>query len=493
MATAPPGGPLRVVGWNPQSMGRERSDDVRIVLAGTQRRSEAPVPERHPHHRGFHFGWCRSEHVNRSCGVSILLSARRFGARSVRRILDVPKALRGRVAGILVSQAWLRLAVIGMYFPPRQAGEAGVRQRRTIDLMTKWLALTLAAVLHRYLPLVSFDLNDSFAPFLPWVGEFAEGVSHYAAEAMLPVLQAHQLALANTHRPVGATWFGLRGEERQLDFVAVPVTLLGAPESVVGMHHSARRLQLHHSGRKWDHVPVQVKLGLFAECWNHPQSVGARIAMSLALQRGHGRAVYLEERLSGTLQVDEAPEELHDRIMQAMRSSAEEAFAKSPVYTEDHKEMTEDVRRLLRRRRELRDGLFEANTFDMLYEVQWELVRLSRHLKARRTAYAAELGVIREDAFMQASKRRDFATIHRIARLIAGRGRGPRGRCYRVVVPHAEVQEWVSRMKEDGPRGGCRAVEADGDVPGVECPTDRASGGGRHCRCEAGRAYDGVA
>eukprot|EP00959_Pyramimonas_sp_CCMP1952_P337578 7069221-Pyramimonas_sp.AAC.1 len=60
--------------------------------------------------------------------------------------------------------------------------------------------------------------------------------------------------------------------------------------------------------------------------------------------------------------------------------------------------------------------------------------------------------------------------MHRIARLIAGGGRRPRGRVYRAATSTANVHHWIDKMAKPGPEGGCRSTElASEDLP----PPDR--------------------
>ena len=98
------------------------------------------------------------------------------------------------------------------------------------------------------------------------------------------------MALVNTHYDVGPTWHGPRGEEKVLDYVALPTSVIGEIEACVALRRSARRLQQHHTEKLWDHVPVQVVVGrITSEKEDCPGVRLNREALSEALQKGTNR------------------------------------------------------------------------------------------------------------------------------------------------------------------------------------------------------------
>eukprot|EP00959_Pyramimonas_sp_CCMP1952_P246281 5147555-Pyramimonas_sp.AAC.1 len=69
-----------------------------------------------------------------------------------------------------------------------------------------------------------------------------------------------------------------------------------------------------------------------------------------------------------------------------------------------------------------------------------------------------ELLANRVEALLEAWRERKFYDAHRLARLVAGTCRGPRGRHYsKVPTSRASAMDWISKCQKGGPEGGAEA------------------------------------
>ena len=105
-----------------------------LVLTGTQQR--APDRQRPhdtyetAHHHVISWGHRPTKYSNRSAGVAILLSHRRFKKHQVTQVMDPPPELAGRVAAIRLKQGSLDFTVIVAYSPPRPCSASAQRHWR---------------------------------------------------------------------------------------------------------------------------------------------------------------------------------------------------------------------------------------------------------------------------------------------------------------------------------------------------------------------------
>ena len=104
---------MRICYYNPQEAASiERLEDISaelhswdvILLSGTCRWAGAEAVQRHylPNHYVLQFGARKGKWINKSCGLTILIS-QRIDERSIREIYTPPTSLQGRVAGIRLS------------------------------------------------------------------------------------------------------------------------------------------------------------------------------------------------------------------------------------------------------------------------------------------------------------------------------------------------------------------------------------------------------
>eukprot|EP00959_Pyramimonas_sp_CCMP1952_P360470 7548860-Pyramimonas_sp.AAC.1 len=316
-----------------------------------------------PNHFAIHWGWAKGAGISNACGVSVMLNKSMFNKNHIRHIFQVPKYLWGRVGAVNIERGSDRFGLILAYFPPKPSATAKRAQHmKTVERILAFIHNVISQMGHRYLPFIFTDLNDTLQCEEPHIGAFVSDRRRLRLQAnLLPAyLQAWDMQAVNTHANLGDTWFGARGESSQIDYLFAPLHLPGVQSSCL-LHYSARRLQLHNSVGKWDHIPIQFKFEM-PEAPLPKHDISRQIskeAMSAALQRGWLQRDYIEkvEAKLGSLEqdIDKAYEDtnlerIYDCMIGALNSSAAEIFTTSPYYTEDHKERLRQQADLLQQR-----------------------------------------------------------------------------------------------------------------------------------------------
>lgn len=128
-----------------------------IILVGTQRRMRELEVEkdRTDYHWVVHWGWRRTQHSNRSCGVSVMVH-RRFAPRALHQVWTPPPALRGRCGAIRLRQGSVDVLLGAFYMPPR--GLPGAIE--TGRMVMEWAGKVAGSVGTRTMPIYGLDLND---------------------------------------------------------------------------------------------------------------------------------------------------------------------------------------------------------------------------------------------------------------------------------------------------------------------------------------------
>ena len=86
-----------------------------IGLIGTQKKSSGDLTELYhmaDEYWCIPFGYKPSVHVNRSCGVTLVLRKGRTKQHHVARIFEVPKYLWGRCAAVIIAVGMAKLAIM---------------------------------------------------------------------------------------------------------------------------------------------------------------------------------------------------------------------------------------------------------------------------------------------------------------------------------------------------------------------------------------------
>ena len=106
---------------------------------------------------------------------------------------------------------------------------AGIRMHRISEWSAECKCIDgiMASTATRYVPVLFMDANEGFGYDPPFVGRCSTPGHGRTAFEMYPYLRSWDMALVNTHYDVGPTWHGPRGEEKVLDYVALPTSVIG--------------------------------------------------------------------------------------------------------------------------------------------------------------------------------------------------------------------------------------------------------------------------
>ena len=90
------------------------------------------------HHIIINFGWKRSPFVNRSAGVTFMLTRKWFRPHDILRIVPVPIDLQGRCAALVLRFGPVKLLFLNIYFPPPGSMPQAV-YRKCVEKIMTWL------------------------------------------------------------------------------------------------------------------------------------------------------------------------------------------------------------------------------------------------------------------------------------------------------------------------------------------------------------------
>ena len=185
-----------------------------IGLIGTQKKSSGDLTE--DYHMAdeywcIPFGYKSSVHVNKSCGVTLMLRRGRIKKQHVVRIFEVPKYLWGRCAAVIITVGLIKLAILLMYFPPRQRGAAArIKSEKTADTMCHWLKGILQQLRTCHQLFLLSDLNDGLRhdPEDGCCGTYETGRENHTAQQLKPILSGHGITSFGTHFKAPPSWIG---------------------------------------------------------------------------------------------------------------------------------------------------------------------------------------------------------------------------------------------------------------------------------------------
>eukprot|EP00959_Pyramimonas_sp_CCMP1952_P075396 1575781-Pyramimonas_sp.AAC.1 len=103
------------------------------------------------------------------------------------------------------------------------------------------------------------DLNDGlrYTPEGTACGQYSTGDEHGTTQMLRPLMDGMALTSYGTHFRMAPSYIG-EHHSKTLDHIIGWQCMLGAVEEVRTLAKAGRRLQLHHTGRPFDHRPVQL-------------------------------------------------------------------------------------------------------------------------------------------------------------------------------------------------------------------------------------------
>eukprot|EP00959_Pyramimonas_sp_CCMP1952_P391459 8203512-Pyramimonas_sp.AAC.1 len=157
------------------------------------------------------------------------------------------------------------------------------------------------------------------------------------------------------------------------------------------------------------------------------------------------------------------PDAYFDTFTRVLQDQAADVFGGSLTRSSDtYRQHAEERRLLLQRRIELRERLAETGTDWEEEEVKEALRMLSKECSTlRRRQYRTWRKEV-TDELDEAWRVRNLKEAHRLIRLLACRGRAPRGRNFRHLQGASlTADDWMSVWAQAGPLGGMMVEEVD--------------------------------
>ena len=484
---------INVVSWNPCSLAEEgrmeeidqefRNTDI-VILTGTGRKAMLDLPswqQQLPHHKVHHVGWSRKEeYSNKSAGVAIMLGKRLFrGSHTLRYDLG-PQCLAGRALSIRAKGPTYDYMIVAAYFPPQGSMPKG-KWRKAVDLLLTWVAKQLREAPHRCTPIIGLDLNDEMgltrdAHGLHETTSGSVGTPFRRPEAYVgtkfrELLELEQLAAVNTFGRPGAkgTYFSEGGSSSRIDFLVIPQSLLGSVRTCRVLEKEAKRLQLIRDSKPRDHRPIlmQVEVVLdFSPILGDKLVRWSQDALMAAWHRGEGRDAFLQEVEEKCAEKEDrwrdtsarsTPDVGWEELIDDIRDIARKYFETKHEPNLRRKEQEQRRRQLLVERMRLRESRTSEGGGN-LGEVQEELKVLTNLLKNERRLQDRRRRSWAVYEMQEAERRQDHAVVHRMVRVLAGKGRGPKKRVYKAPPTQCPTaEEWRQVLSGQGTDGGMMA------------------------------------
>ena len=362
----------------------ERLDDISthfrlhqfIALNGTTYQIPSDVIVGHTqttveNHIVIQVGWAkRSQHTNKSCGVSLLIDRRLFAPQDIKAIDVGPISLRGRVMSVRIKKAnHFDATVINMYFPPCPSRTVDrVLWLETTKLLFDWLETTLSECRGRTTPIIMCDLNDKFVQAhktdgIITVGDFiSTGKSNGSAERFKRILKKHDLAVLTTHAATPPTYVGSSGSGSRIDHVAIPSPLIAEAKSrlkVVVEYGKAVQATPYCT----DHRPVSFIVPMSLPVAKTPKAE-LRWDSNLiadAMKTGRNRSQCLQDIEASLLEheaafrmyrADQTPERHNKLLIEIINTKALKYYSAKASVNPEQEEDRKTRKELLSRRRE---------------------------------------------------------------------------------------------------------------------------------------------
>ena len=334
-------------------------------------------------------GWARGQYTNKSAGCAILLG-KPFRRSNVTHTWCTKKSLAGRGVAAKVVTRNTRLLVAGLYFPPPPNKNSKFpAYKKACDKLIEWLGSLSPMFSSGCWPAIAVDLNSGLGlthDGREWqrvcstaVGPNVSAKQRYAADALIPFLELHDLAVVQSFGKPLPTFFGNKGGSSQIDFWIIPRSSLEAVRSEGPLYNMGRKLQVINTKAPRDHVPTHTV------CWyEHPppanrsakipadEEIGFcipgtrwdRELLAESLRKGARRADFLrelEEKMQERRGKWERAQRMHQTTdkewgiyIQALHDAGAKFFSAAARQQTEHKIAAKKRIALLKKRRELR-------------------------------------------------------------------------------------------------------------------------------------------
>jgi hypothetical protein len=250
----------------------------------------------------INFGWKRSPFVNRSAGVTFMLTRKWFRPRDIIRIVPVPIDLQGRCAALVLKFGTVKLLALNIYFPPPGSMPQAL-YKKCVEKIMAWLQKTYGRYCREdTTPILFTDLNDGM---IRWSDEDlvtkynnpkGEG---YAGEFLHAFADKNRLASAGTQsHSCKSTYFSPNDGQSLVDHVFIPMDSLPTVGTACVLYRSGARLQLIDDRLPRDHFPVLIRFEVAATFVKRHHDNGAAKwdfdKISKAFRTGNGIKQFVE-------------------------------------------------------------------------------------------------------------------------------------------------------------------------------------------------------
>ena len=274
----------RLLGWNPQSLGRRRYFDISAeiknfhiaVFPGTSLRRFDQQGDCLHTHEFLHYSFGFMQNCNRSTGVSIFLNKFFFSDRNVI-VAESPreKSIAGRCAFIRHKNKRDDFSVLAMYFPPKPTtAKDRMSYWNICHNMIKWANSCSQDLPNRCFQLVFSDVNDDIGAVKHSgeiqevssisVGNARRGTEKFIGTAFRRFCERHGLGICSTHFHTDSTYRG-NSAHSYIDTWCIPISHISEVSVYRTMSRLGVKLQVGDQGdvknaKLIDHVPIMLCL-----------------------------------------------------------------------------------------------------------------------------------------------------------------------------------------------------------------------------------------
>ena len=311
-----------------------------------------------------------------------------------------------------------------------------------------------------------------------------------AGEQLRAVLELHSLAASSSWHDPRDTFFG-DGYSSLLDHLFIPRPLIAALRSSGPLYKLSKRLQCIRKRGLADHSIVHtvfyyVKPAARAQFVNTSPmaSISENTsevrwntdAMARCLREGEQRHVFiaaLEKEMerfldeeTPLLTLENTPDSFFTRMDEVVIGVAQQFFSKGkePI-NQELADLTNYRLELLRQRRDMREGMVDAESSEAFSNIVDELVRITKLCKAGRLRERNCRNKSLIEELWEHWHARRMAECHRTLRALGSNGKGPKQRSYsalRLALP--TTASWLQLWEKQGKSGGMLAKQVDWDA-----------------------------
>jgi len=453
-----------------------RSCDM-IVIPGTKLKAakeRAFTTQQLSCHRALHWGYGNSPFTNKSCGISILVNAKRFKSKHIVEVGSPPQCLAGRGGSVRVKQGALHLKCIGGYWPVCKSGSSRDAYLKTVRKMKEWIEDEIHSCPATCTPCLLGDLNEKFRPDDQedeqlMVGPYGSAEAEsFTASTLRKIMYDNDMCVIDTFFDLPDTYYHHDGNSTKPDHIIIPNGLRGRVRGCEVWKQTGRRLQLIPDFNPRDHYPMILRMDVPPACCTNQmkRSRWNQDAISDCQQNGERRTEFLaalEEHFKQdevkiiieNMTNETTADNVWEKIIYDIKEIGLQYFSKSKTKDEKYKEAQEYRRSLLRLRATLREQVAQAPLTELEQEITLVTAMLKRHKKAKSKAWKQR---IIEDLW-NAWRERAFSRVHRLSRLLAGTSMGAKRRFYNTTSStRPSAEEWAEVAVLEGRAGGLNGV-----------------------------------